>query len=338
MQRNCLNLNIKTKGVSMQLKIKLFSTISAFILTLSCLLIGVFAAQNVSFNIGGNVSFTATSVYAEITGNIKGTAEHPNSNPFNLSPINIDYTDTETEIDLSKENSDWLSLPLNFDSLASPITVTINIDNLAKDRAISVSLTDRTNISGVSIAREYDSSSFSENTFSKTIAGGQTGTFTFTLTLANKNNDISGIFNIDLNLANSNQPSSTYTVDVSVESSFVIPLYVRIDGGEETILNLGDSITLSGNVLSMSITSFAGINSKNLNVGFNKVDFYAPSNPGIYGIYLEGDTSGFPSIYVKDDGLWYSVDEENFYLSDNNRVLNYVLTQDCSIMFGSAEG
>ena len=116
-----------------------------------------------------------------------------------------------------------------------PITVTINIDNLAKDRAISVSLTDRTNISGVSIAREYDSSSFSENTFSKTIAGGQTGTFTFTLTLANKNNDISGIFNIDLNLANSNQPSSTYTVDVSVESSFVIPLYVRIDGGEETI-------------------------------------------------------------------------------------------------------
>ena len=338
MQRNCLNLNIKTKGVSMQLKIKLFSTISAFILTLSCLLIGVFAAQNVSFNIGGNVSFTATSVYAEITGNIKGTAEHPNSNPLNLSPINIDYTDTETEIDLSKENSDWLSLPLNFDSLASPITVTINIDNLAKDRAISVSLTDRTNISGVSIAREYDSSSFSENTFSKTIAGGQTGTFTFTLTLANKNNDISGIFNIDLNLANSNQPSSTYTVDVSVQSSFVIPLYVRIDGGEETILNLGDSITLSGNVLSMSITSFAGINSKNLNVGFNKVDFYAPSNHGIYGIYLEGDTSGFPSIYVKDDGLWYSVDEENFYLSDNNRVLNYVLTQDCSIRFGYAEG
>ena len=338
MQRNCLNLNIKTKGVSMQLKIKLFSTISAFILTLSCLLIGVFAAQNVSFNIGGNVSFTATSVYAEITGNIKGTAEHPNSNPLNLSPINIDYTDTETEIDLSKENSDWLSLPLNFDSLASPITVTINIDNLAKDRAISVSLTDRTNISGVSIAREYDSSSFSENTFSKTIAGGQTGTFTFTLTLANKNNDISGIFNIDLNLANSNQPSSTYTVDVSVQSSFVIPLYVRIDGGEETILNLGDSITLSGNVLSMSITSFAGINSKNLNVGFNKVDFYVPANPGIYGIYLEGDTSGFPSIYVKDDGLWYSVDEENFYLSDNNRVLNYVLTQDCSIRFGYAEG
>lgn len=111
---------------------------------------------------------------------------------------------------------DWTSLPLNFDSSASPITVTINIQNLATDRAILVSLADNTNITGVNVAREYNSSSFSGNTTNKTIAGGNTGTFTFTLAVSNKNSDITGVFDLDINLANSSTTGHNVNANIII--------------------------------------------------------------------------------------------------------------------------
>ena len=43
----------------MSFKIKLVSCLSAFIIVVSVMLVAVFAATNVTLNIGGNVSFTA---------------------------------------------------------------------------------------------------------------------------------------------------------------------------------------------------------------------------------------------------------------------------------------
>ena len=180
----------------MSLKVKLISTISAFILVLSMFFVGVFAAQNVELNVGGSVSFTATSVYAQITGSYVGTAEHP-SQAQSLTPIDIDAETTDGAVDMP---DDWTNMPLNFDASGSEITVTISIKNLATDRAIAVSLTDNTSITGVNIAREYNSSSISDSSITQKIAGGQTGTFTFTLSLTSKNNDISDAFDLDLDL------------------------------------------------------------------------------------------------------------------------------------------
>ena len=144
----------------MSLKLKLISTISAFILVLSMLFVGVFAAQNVQLNVGGSVSFTASSVYAQITGSYVGTVEHP-STAKQLTQIDIDADTTDGAVSMP---DDWTSMPLNFDESGSDITVTITIENLASDRAIAVSLTDNTNITGVNVARAYNSSSFSGNT------------------------------------------------------------------------------------------------------------------------------------------------------------------------------
>ena len=214
----------------MSLKVKLISTISAFVLVLSMLFVGVFAAQNVELNVGGNVSFTASSVYAQITGSYVGTVEHP-STAQSLTPINIDAEDEDGAVSMP---SDWTSMPLNFDSSASPITVTITIQNLATDRAIAVSLTDNTDITGVSVARLYNSTSFSSNTSSQIIAGGGTGTFTFTLSVINKNSDISGTFDLDLDLISVITKNVTVNVSRSdYYSALNASFYYSINGEEK---------------------------------------------------------------------------------------------------------
>ncbi len=195
----------------MSLKVKLISCIAAFVLVLSMLFVSVFAAQNINLNVGGNVSFTASSVYADITGSYVGTAEHTTT-AEDLTPIHITVDTTDGAVSMP---DDWTSVPLNFDSSASPITVTINIQNLASGRAISVSLTDNTNITGVNVAREYNSETFEGNTTNKTITGGGTGTFTFTLTVSNKNSDITGTFDLDLSLTSIEQGSG-YTATINI--------------------------------------------------------------------------------------------------------------------------
>ena len=104
----------------MSLKIKLISCISAFVVVLSLMLISVFAATNVTLNIGGNVSFTANSVNALITGSIAGNVAGGST----LTTIDIDASDPNGPVSMP---SDWTSMDLTFTESASPITVTINI-------------------------------------------------------------------------------------------------------------------------------------------------------------------------------------------------------------------
>ena len=243
----------------MSLKVKLISCISAFILVLSMLFIGVYAAQNVELNVGGNVSFTASSVYAQITGSYVGTVEHP-STAQSLTPINIDAEDEDGAVSMP---SDWTSMPLNFDSSASPITVTITIQNLATDRAIAVSLTDNTDITGVSVARLYNSTSFSSNTSSQIIAGGGTGTFTFTLSVINKNSDISGTFDLDLDLISVITKNVTVNVTYSENySPLNASFYYSINGEEE--IETESSQFILNDVFSIQFSVSANIAGTNL--------------------------------------------------------------------------
>ena len=196
----------------MSLKMKLISTISAFIMVVSLMLVGILAAGSATLNIGGNVSFTANSVYAQITGSIESTAEHPTGSPLSLSTIDIDYTDTETAIDLSGANSDWTTMPLNFDENASAITITMNIENKATDRAIKITLTDNTSIENVKVVRKYNDKAFEESTNIQTINGGEIARYEFTLSLQSQNNDISDVFNLNVALENSVLTGHTITL------------------------------------------------------------------------------------------------------------------------------
>ena len=52
----------------MSLKMKLVSTVSAFMLVLGLLIMGVFAGPTAKINLGGSISFKATDVYADVFG------------------------------------------------------------------------------------------------------------------------------------------------------------------------------------------------------------------------------------------------------------------------------
>ena len=222
----------------MSLKVKLFSCISAFIIVVSLMLISVFAATNVTLNIGGNVSFTANSVNALITGSIAGNAAGGST----LTSIDIDASDSDGAVSMP---TDWTNMDLTFTESASPITVTINIQNRSTDRAIAVSLTDSTNISNVTVTRECDSAGINA-TDNRNIPGGETATYTFELSVQSQNTSASGAFSLAVGLENAGSTNQGYTVtidfDPTVESditvaindmqSFVHPSY--IDGVEYT--------------------------------------------------------------------------------------------------------
>ena len=95
--------------------------------------------------------------------------------------------------------SDWTSMNLTFTESASPITVTINIQNRSTDREIAVSLTDSTNISNVAVTRECDGTSINASD-SRNIPGGETITYTFELNVQSQNSSANGAFNLTIGL------------------------------------------------------------------------------------------------------------------------------------------
>lgn len=198
----------------MSLKVKLISCLSAFIIVASLMLISVFAATNVTLNIGGNVSFTANSVNALITGSIAGNA----SGGDTLTTIDIDASDNDGAVSMP---TDWTNMDLTFSESASPITVTINIQNRSSDRAIAVSLTDSTNISNVIVTRECDNVSINA-TDSRNIPGGETITYTFELSVQSQNSSASGAFSLAVGLENTVEVGHTVNIVTSggSDSSF----------------------------------------------------------------------------------------------------------------------
>ena len=174
----------------MSLKMKLISTISAFMLVLGLMLFGVFAATNGTILMGGNLSFTATNVYAKVTGQITGagvgnkTFEEVTFSSSNKNP----------------DTSDWRELDLDFDSEGSPITIEITVENLAKDRTLSVNVQDNfASDSGVLVKEIVNDKSEGEYTGSNVVLSASTGeetsttTFTITFSLSSKDNSLTDV-------------------------------------------------------------------------------------------------------------------------------------------------
>lgn len=181
----------------MSLKVKLVSVIVAFVIIASLLLVGVYAATNVTLNIGGNVSFTATSVNALISGSVVGTASNPTT-PLELGDISLSADATDGAVTMP---ASWQNVDLTYGDNGSPITITITIENRSPDRGIDVTLTDSSSISNVTIIRECDSSPINVS-HNKDIGGGKTVTYTFKLTLNSRNNPANGTFSLNFNLVN----------------------------------------------------------------------------------------------------------------------------------------
>lgn len=182
----------------MSLKAKLVSCIVVFVIVVSIFIYGVYAATNVTLNIGGNVSFTATSVNALVTGSVVGTASNPTS-PLELDDISLSADTTNGAVTMPPS---WQNVDLTYGDNGSPITITITIENRSPDRGIDVTLTDSSSISNVTIIRKCNDSTITTVPHNKDIGGGEIVTYTFELTLNSRNNPASGTFSLGFNLQN----------------------------------------------------------------------------------------------------------------------------------------
>ena len=164
----------------MSAKVKIFSIISAFILVLGIMIIGVLSAEQVQVNIGGSVSFNATNVYAKVSGNISG-AETGNKTFSTLT-----YSAEET----TGDESDWTNLALEFTETPDPIIITITVENLSDQRTLTVNLENTLQGEGLDIATTRDGGSYASGyNVELGTADSATASTTFTLTLSVTNAD-----------------------------------------------------------------------------------------------------------------------------------------------------
>ena len=325
----------------MTLKAKLISSILAFIMVASLMMVGIFASPTVTLQMGGNVSFSANGVYADITGNIVGTQDHPTGSPLQLSTISIDYTNTETEVDLSGENSDWTAMPLTFDENGSEITVTMNIQNKASDRAIKVTITDNTNIENVTVERAYNSTTFASNTDTRTINGGQNGSYTFKLSVNSQNSPASGSFSLDVKLESTEnvEPAQKYNATLTYTDQ---TYYARGNDGVVHTISDGDSIEMSTSFVSIALNQSYFQSASN---SLSNIEIIDSENRDDIELYSVGEPGSFdPRLFVGDDKVAHYDSVSNKWreeiqsssiskieISDDGQVVTLYLAADCNI-------
>ena len=179
----------------MSLKMKLVSMISAFVLVIGMLLIGVFAVERVQVDMGGSITFNADDVYARVTGSVEKAQVAPAS-------LNVTYSAYET----TGNPTAWESLDLEFDSQATPIVISITVENLSTERSLTVNLTDAltSSVPNLGKALQRDNGAYASGTnipLDPKDNGTSTTTFTITLSVTDKNQSLTNAqFDYDLNL------------------------------------------------------------------------------------------------------------------------------------------
>ena len=302
----------------MSAKVKLISFISAFVLVLGIMIIGVLSAEQVQVNIGGSVSFNATNVYAKVSGNIS-RAETGNKTFSTLT-----YSAEET----TGNESDWTNLALEFTETPDPIIITITVENLSTQRTLTVNLENTLKGEGLDIAVTSESDSYTSGTNVElpvsTGDGSSTTTFTLTLTVANPNEDLTNVtFGYILNMYDESSvpvdlsaftfttsgSNATLTSYTGTDAEVVIPSTISltpdgtaIEGLDYTVTTIAmlafrscrslTSITIPDSVTSIGDEAFEGCSS------LTSVNFGENSQLTSIGIYTFSGCSSLTSITI----------------------------------------
>ena len=264
----------------MSIKVKLISCIAAIVLVLGIMFGAVLAAEQVQVNIGGSVSFTATSVHAMISGSVSG------STTANTLP-NV-TVDAETQDGTLAMGGDWSDMHLDFNEAGDDITVTINIQNLS-DRTIYVSVADNTNISNVNVTRQAGASSIGATDNNRQVTANQTLTYTFELSIASKDNSVvNGNFALSMELSSQEKNNG---FEVTIINNTTRVFYVFVGDVPVSIQSYGQySLVSEGNDLMLSTRSepdYGALNSV-IDVTEEWVFPGAPGEPGEYNYEVNG--------------------------------------------------
>ncbi len=234
----------------MSLKMKLVSCVSAFIIVASLMLISVFAATNVTLNIGGNVTFQAVGVQATISQGVVANGTVADS-ASKMQAVTID-----SENDGATALATWSGLELSFNEDGDPMTITFDITNNHTERDLEVTIT---NSIGTASNATMSVTSTSDDPVSaivipaKTsdVANSETITITFSVQDPDLSASIEG-FTVGVEMTNSegsiddggdevNGYKLTFNYDVSSTEVMVDATVTYMNGGTEnfTIANIG---------------------------------------------------------------------------------------------------
>ena len=181
----------------MSLKMKLTASISAFFLVVGLMLIGIMAVNQATVNMGGSISFTATDVYARVTGKIENAqGEYANKE--------LPTLEFSAEND-TPDQSGWSNLNLLFDDDATPIVIKVTVENLSAQNTLRVNLNDTlsSTVENLEKVVKNDGEDYTNQTDITLQPNGQENdstTFTITMSVTNKNNSVTADFDYELNL------------------------------------------------------------------------------------------------------------------------------------------
>ena len=158
----------------MKIKTKLMTAIMSFVLVLGLLSVGVYALNQAEVTLGGNLTFTADGVYAEVTGSVEGAVTNPT------------YEDLLFSANNTPDQSSWQENTLAFDANGTDIVITINIHNLATDRPLYAKISDTAEkVENVVKSVKKDGADVLDEPFK--VTAGQTAVITITFDLQNVN-------------------------------------------------------------------------------------------------------------------------------------------------------
>ena len=215
----------------MSLKAKLISTISAFVLILTIVIVAVWAASTANVSLGGKINFQATNVYAKVTGTVTGM----DSNPILPTLIFSEGKDASEEPDIEK----WNNLDLVFNTVGTPIEIEITVENLSDERSLGVSIQNQiASIENIDISITSGGEASTSATLSPSTGSG-TSTVTFLVTVSLQNPNVSvtdALYNILIRLTDESQMKQ-----INVYSNYSD--HVALTGGGQYAI--GDVVTIT---------------------------------------------------------------------------------------------
>ena len=270
----------------MSLKMKLTASISAFFLVVGLMLIGIMAVNQATVNMGGSISFTATDVYARVTGKIENAqGEYANKE--------LPTLEFSAEND-TPDQSGWSNLNLLFDDDATPIVIKVTVENLSAQNTLRVNLNDTlsSTIGNLEKVVKNDGGDYTNQTDITLQPNGQENdstTFTITMSVKDKNTSLTADFDYELNLFDQYYVPPAVQVTSVSSSGATEDTYTNLAGGVE----VDDSVDLSGiefatgeTTLTISMKSLSANYIKNKvswvntsGVTISSTSLYLPKNP-----------------------------------------------------------
>lgn len=178
----------------MSFKVKLISAVSALVLVLSLLIVGVLAAQSATINLGGTITFQAKDVQATIS------AATINNGTLTDSANKLQAITLDADNDGADEIATWSGLVLSFEDSGEDLTVTFTVTNDHPEKALVVTTT-QTDGTTDNATMTASVTGGTGTVASNSIAVGQSAEYTVTFHIEDRNDSasITG-FNLALNL------------------------------------------------------------------------------------------------------------------------------------------